>query len=238
MQVEHKVTLKGGGASFKIKSNLSIPHGQAALIFAKDAQKIEEAVGSNRANDEQLHRHNAYVIGCVMSSVAFLESLINEFFVDVKDSTRAKYLKNLKQDRCERIAQLSEIEGVDRFNVLEKYQIVLGALDADKLSKGSNPFQDANLLIKLRNALVHYKPKWLPAGEELDEEKYMKKYLSGKFAINPLVGDRNTFWPYKCLSAGCAKWAVESSVSFTDNFFQIIGLAPPYDMSREFIAFK
>ncbi|MEN8906392.1 MAG: hypothetical protein ABF289_10590 [Clostridiales bacterium] len=37
--------------------------------------------------------------------------------------------------------------------------------------------------------------------------------------MNPLIkNSSNAFYPDKCLSSGCAKWACISSIEFVDNF--------------------
>jgi hypothetical protein len=92
-------------------------------------------------------------------------------------------------------------------------------------------------LIKLRNALVHYEPEWtinISDTEKITVQKF-EKILKGKFQLNPLTGEGNSFFPDKCLGHGCAEWAVKSSIMFADEFFLRMRLKPTYDHVRSCI---
>lgn len=85
----------------------------------------------------------------------------------------------------------------------------------------------------LRNALVHYEREWITNISEIDSDEVtvskFEEKLMGKFPLNPLVGEENPFFPYRCLGYGCAKWALTNSVRFADEFFSRMGLSPTYD---------
>ncbi len=53
-----------------------------------------------------------------------------------------------------------------RFGILEKYGIFLDVVGAEPFEKGSFPYQDASILIDVRNELVHYEPRWTSYQEE------------------------------------------------------------------------
>lgn len=57
---------------------------------------------------------------------------------------------------------------VDRESVLERYATVLHLLNKQAIDRGGGPWQEAALVIRLRNELVHYKSRW---GHELDRSK-------------------------------------------------------------------
>jgi hypothetical protein len=67
---------------------------------------------------------------------------------------------------------------------------------------GAPPYQDVNLLVKLRNNLVHYEPEWVknPSSDDFgaDDIHRYEKRLGGKFIANPLTGQGNPFYPDKC----------------------------------------
>lgn len=42
--------------------------------------------------------------------------------------------------------------------------------------------------------------------------------LAGRFAFSPFVDTGSDFVSKKCMSAGCAKWAVETVVAFVREF--------------------
>lgn len=99
------------------------------------------------------------------------------------------------------------------------------------------PYQNVILLIKLRNDLVHYEPEWVksPASDDFsdcDQHKY-EKMLKGKVSTNPLAGQGSPYYPDKCLSYGCADWAVNSSIEFADDFFSRMDLISPYSHNRD-----
>jgi len=94
----------------------------------------------------------------------------------------------------------------------------------DALPKGQAPFQDAHLVIGLRNKLIHHKPEWLG-----DDPNDIERQLKSKFDPNPLaVGSGNPWWPWHCLGAPCAKWALDSVVALTERVSDDIGITPVY----------
>jgi hypothetical protein len=121
-------------------------------------------------------------------------------------------------------------------SILEKYQKALTLTNNKLFETDTRPYQDANLLIFLRNDLVHYKPKTIkvPSSDDYvpDDIHRNEKRLRNKFALNPLVGAGNPFYPDKCLSHGCAEWAINTSIMFADNFYATMGLSCPYEHIR------
>ncbi|MEO0941606.1 MAG: hypothetical protein AAFY30_08605, partial [Cyanobacteria bacterium J06642_12] len=49
---------------------------------------------------------------------------------------------------------------------------------------------------------------------------------NSRFAENPLVFGTKPFFPDRCLGHGCAKWALDSCVSFVEEFYSEMGLSP------------
>ncbi len=160
--------------------------------------------------------HRAYVLGAVISAAAFLEAMINELFQDANDNYGIKgdgYIAPLSQRTRELMAGwwASSGEGFER--VLEKYELLLLFAAQPQLDKGAEPYQSADLLIKLRNALVHYKSESVSA----DIEHRFTKALRGRFDDNRLMeGSGNPWWPDHALGAGCAQWAFESAMALAD----------------------
>ena len=87
-----------------------------------------------------------------------------------------------------------------------------------------------DLLIDLRNMLVHFKPEW---DNDQKKHKEVEKKLKGRFELNPFWPKNNPiFFPFKCLSHGCANWAVGSSMRFILQFFALIGLDSETDLFK------
>jgi hypothetical protein len=82
-----------------------------------------------------------------------------------------------------------------------------------------------NLLIRLRNELIHYKPRNLAS----PTVHRLEKRLTGRFATNKLMtGAGNSFFPDHCLGHGCAEWSVTSSEMYMNAFFADLGIVPNY----------
>jgi hypothetical protein len=68
-----------------------------------------------------------------------------------------------------------------------------------------------------------------------NNEKKLIKSLRGKFSTIPWIGNNNPFFPDKCLSYGCARWAVESSFAYSDEFYKKLGVPAPYEHIRQYL---
>ena len=174
-------------------------------------------------------RHRTFAIGAVLSAVTFLESLVNETFQDAADAS--DHLSGRIAPLGEKcIALMGQFwnasESGSRYvNMLAKYQMALLFAERVKLDEAARPFQDAKLLVVIRNKLVHFRPAWKTQGEIGREERM----LAGKFDENALmVGTGNPWFPDKCLGAGCAEWAWKSSLSLADEWTSRLGIPKVY----------
>jgi len=187
--------------------------------------------------------HKSAVITAITSSVCFLESTINEFYYLVSDKER----KAVELDEDAR-NKLSSIWSVDRFRnnarTLEKYQTVLQLLNIPIISEGDKVFQNAKIVIDLRNAFIHYNPETriIKLFEEKDSLINLEKSLKGKFKLNPFMekypvihtkypkkrADYPIF-PEQCFSKDCAKWAANSVFNFSNEFFRRLKFRPYYE---------
>ena len=208
-------------ASVIIRVYYSSYHLWAARHFAQLAKQIEdEHQGSPTFNVE----HRAYVTSCIFSSVAFMEAAINEVFGDANDK-HMSYIDNLGAQATKSMAAFWK-KSHRKASILYKYMVALDHVGQKRFDKGKRPYQEARLLIDLRNVLVHYKPKSL--GSKGKQHKF-EGNLKTRFATNQLMaGADNPFFPDKCLGYGCCEWAIRSSEAFTDDFFSRIGVTPNY----------
>lgn len=223
--------------SLRIRAYLSTSHIQSAALMARRAQELE-AQGSDDRN-QVVYEHRATVIAAIWSAVGCLEAAINEVFADASEGNQT------------RLAGIDEVttklwgrtwRGIlgkrSSFSVLEKYGCALELADRPAFDPGCRPLQDVTDLVKLRNALIHYVPETLIAGRDPDpqDQHQFEKLFTRRFAINPLTGKGNPFYPDKLLGHGCAAWATASTLSFLDDFFHRIGLDPPYHHVRNALA--
>ena len=199
-------------------------HLWAAQHFSDLAGAIETAHSGPPRFDIE---HRAYVTSAVFSAVAFMEAAINELFQDASDGHHA-YIDPLDSSTQSLMATYWELtdEGTRAaLGILDRYQLLLNFARKESFPKGELPYQDAALLVELRNRLVHYKPEDV-SGSDVHR---LQKKLTGKFPLNALMeGSSNPFFPDKGLGHGCAQWAVVSSKSFLDEFHARIEVTPNY----------
>ena len=194
----------------RTKSAFAVQHLMAAARFSRMCGKIElENIGNPLGAffDEQ----TSYVSATVMLSVASMESNINEYFSDVENN-----FPELSEE-----TRSVAFELIEKKSILEKYQYALTFKNREKISTSDQPFQNVSALIKLRNALVHFKPEW---HDEQKEHKKLEQQLQGKFSINPAIEESGVFFPQQCISYGCTQWAVHTSLNFMKEFSSISGL--------------
>lgn len=198
-------------AALRVIANFATQHLRAAALFRDQVAQIEtENVGQTfGAFFEDVQ---SYGSACIMSSTAALEALINELFIAHGSKLRALLgdfdTKFWGQDPRGR-------DGIERKSVLKKYQRALSMLGVPTLDERSSPFRDAWGLVGLRNALVHYKPTWDPDRQRPVD---LAEVLAGRFALSPYSDSGADFVTIQCMSAGCARWAVETVVVFVREF--------------------
>lgn len=123
-----------------------------------------------------------------------------------------------------------------KLKLIEKYEKALCIVKSESFDRGAEPYQSAASLISLRNALIHYKPEWIGTGESYNNtinEKLRQKLENKIKKLNPMTPEGSLFFPHRCLGYGCAKWAVESSLNFSNEFFSKIGLPSNLDQDYQ-----
>lgn len=176
------------------------------------------------AETHQLLR--SYVTASILESAAFQEALINEVLLSAAHDN-LEVGGELGADERRNLADAAA--KLDPKPTLDKYQAVLELLGRRVFDRGAQPFQNADLLVRLRNALLHYKPRWRPGAGSPETTIPLDQRLQSKgFPLNPLFPKENPFFPDRCLSHGCAEWAIRSAVALTDDFLSRLGVSAPY----------
>ncbi len=181
----------------------------AADDFAKRAHALEHRQPGHLTDDE-ICRHGAQVAGAVFAAAAFLEASIADLYLELKKLSESH--ANIRRELAMLPRVWPEIAGAP---VLHKYQLALSVADADQYNENRSPFVDADTLIHLRDALLHYSPNWDDArgrGQSLEER------LGEKFPENPFAASGAPWFPDRCMSAGCATWALRAAQFFSDDF--------------------
>jgi hypothetical protein len=200
----------GAGAA---RDQLSRQHLVLAHDFARAARELEEP-RREKLTPQEKWQHRGDVTAAVMSSAAFLEDLISELYVNMRNLPRPKLVKKLRASGHP-----------ESSSILNKYQLALSVSDGDPFDQKTPPYYDADSLFRLRDALVNYL-NFRPVGR-----RGLSRRLEGKFPLNPYAPPDARWFPDRCLGAGCAKWAVSSAETFGDDFCRRMGIParPPVD---------
>lgn len=202
-------------ANIKYRAGFFIPLIKGASDYAIRVRENEQSYKGRPLGDfyDQIRQD---VVATVLMSVAAMESNINEFlFEDENFSILSKSAKD------------TAAELMDRNSILDKYQNTLGLLDAERFDKGTEAnFQHASALIKLRNAITHFKPEW--SDEQVFHRK-LGKQLNGKFEPSPFFSEDKPLFPERCMSMGCADWAVKTSLRFILAFYEKAKCPPKFN---------
>ena len=191
---------------------------RGAAIFANRAHAIEE---SDVPITEELNaEHRACVVATVTQATAALESEISEVLMHGP----GHHLGSDKTDAAGRdfLSPLAEV--VDRQQTLHRYNLVLHLLRKPRIDLGAEPYQSADLLVGLRNDLIHYRSEW---GSSMDSKKLLAALRQLRFAKPPFVSMNTNFFPHRCLSASLASWTVTTTARFIDSFYGKLGIVSP-----------
>ena len=210
-----------------MRAYFSAYHLWAAKDFASKSHVIESAyTGPSRFDIE----HRALVIASIVEAAAFLESAINELYVDCIDD-HPSYIKALSAPAIAALsAQWADWHKNGRATqpTLEKFDAALRCAGIVPFNQGIAPFQGAYDVLRLRNALVHYTPESVPS-----DKSHRFDALRSRFPENALMRNAgNPYFPDKCLGAGCANWCITSVLAFADDFYAQLKLRPNYQVSN------
>lgn len=221
------INVEGHNPTISIRAGFHTKHLLAADHFARLAGKIEDEHSFDDLSGEMRDVHLANVNAAVFFSVASLEASVNHLFADARQGNLKRF-EGLHPDFPELLRQRwSDVKGP---RILPKYEAALSAAGKRPLDRGKPLYQYTQYLVDLRNALVHFYPEW-----DTDQERHrnLKKKLRPRFPHSPFAAGGDEFFPYKCLGHGCAAWAVETAVTFTDEFFSRLGMESWVDGCRD-----
>lgn len=212
----------------------SIQHIQSAALFTRQSHKIEQEF-SGITSDELIAGHMSYVIGSIFATVSYLEATINEFFEDAATGPDER-LEGLESDKKRLLAEMWKLDvpKTATYPILRKYEIALTLARKEGFNRGNPPYQDIAFLVDLRNKLIHYEPKTTTFFSEINPESVSQELedrFRGRFPFNPLR-PTGPFFPDRCLSHGCAEWAIKSSLGLVDQFYSRMGITFPFSHIR------
>jgi hypothetical protein len=242
MDEEHRELPEG--VIIRFRDCFSVRYVQSAALLCRMAYGLEqEYTGTGTLSAEKRLRHEAFILNALFSTVAFLESTINELWSDAADNAYF-FTDETTEALLRAIGEKWKNENYfDRTPLPVKYQKILEIGGKPVFAEDDPDFTGIKDLIGIRNYLMHYRREWvvIQAGEAAavhsgtNAEKFELR-LKDRFAQNPLAGKNLPFFPDRCLGHGCAEWAVATSLSFTDRFFRELGLPAPYEGIRDDLA--
>lgn len=233
-------------SSIRFRDCFSVRYIQSAALLCRLGYRIEkDFLESGTISEEDRLSHEVFILNSILSSVAFLESTINELYADAADD--AYFFTDKKNEvLLQTIGEKWRNEkNFDRASLVNKYQKILMIADKPGFDDGNPVFSDIRSLIEIRNSLMHYKREWIVVQkgeisldfEETHGEK-LERMLRNKFPGNPLAQKNRPFFPDTCFGHGCAEWAMGNSLAFTDEFFRKLELPAPYDGIKNELATK
>lgn len=196
----------------KTRTSLAPHHLFAAARLVKRIDEVEQEYKGEPFGpfyDEILHN----ALGVAMMTVASLESYANELYFEGSAIVPA----------LNRAFALEFQEIADREPVLRKFSLILAIRSAKRLDRSCPEVQSVDALIKLRNAIVHFRPEWF--GEQ-DEHAKLSIRLRNMFVASPFLANEPLF-PTAWASASFANWALRSTIQFLRYFYAEAGLEDP-----------
>jgi len=197
-----------GTPEVKNRMNYAVPHLISSAMFSRRVGEIEARYAGQGLGsfwDEIL----AHATASVFVAVAGLEAYANELFVDMD--------LNFPEVRKELMEQLWST--FEEKKTLDKFDLALLLLKSPILVKGAEPVQGIDALIKLRNALMHFKPEWEPVEHAKLSAKLRTFFKPSEF----FTADLGLF-PQSWASHACTVWANNSVMKFIEHFEERAGL--------------
>jgi len=198
-------------ASTRVSHSFHREHLAAACYFVDTARNLE-ALGATAAGPDGIVQHRACVTAAIFSSVAFLESSINELYLEFELAS-GNGASTLPMRSYARLAKLWPT--VEFSPLLLRYRVALQAADGERFNERQPPYRDVKDLIRLRDALLHDQPE---RHDERRRHQNLQRRLRDKFAPNTLLPARAHWFPDLCLGSGCAEWALRTAEAFSDDF--------------------
>jgi hypothetical protein len=155
------------------------------------------------------HGHNAYsphALPAYVLTVSSVESLVNETLLDSSARLiwRDSPLWKLKTDFLEKI------------DLLTKLVLVPQLLFDKSFTSNKQPLQDFNLLLKVRNDIVHYKLR--------SEPKYLQPLVERDIALSSAKaeGSADYPWPSKLSCTEGIRWAHNTSCAVVNTLVDFL----------------
>jgi hypothetical protein len=190
----------------------------AAVALTLSAKQRERS-GPDAGVPESVNPYLSESIGAVILAACFLESAVNELLLHAVHGSKQFY-PGWKPEEFQLMGEFWNQLEDQRAPSLRKAQVALLVARREGFAKGSDPCQAAGNLVRLRNALAHYKPEW---SDQLDVHADLEARLKGKFPESHGSTPNQVYFPHRCLGSGCAEWACRTAAGFIVEFTSRLG---------------
>lgn len=185
-----KFSISGSDASIgSIKRNLSIPHARNAVKRCISLWELQRDA-STHTFSEHFEDYRSEWLSVLMSSAASGEAFVNEMIVRLGgDPDDPRWKKEPAHKKAKKYLK-------------REFQ--------KSLNLDEPAFKDFVKVISVRNAIMHFKPKY-------DDDNKTSSDLEmalPSLAQCPLLDDGAPFFPMRCVSFEFASWAVGSTLEF------------------------
>ena len=217
----------------QLQYNMTNQFLMASHMFLRRAEELELALEttSDQAEISRMEvEHKGLISSLLMQSVSAAETAI--FMVITNGPGHHLGTNGIDHEAKSFLMKFGK--ELERLSVLEKYQAVLKLLRKPEFDAGQNPHQAIQLVVAVRNELVHFKPVGVYPFEE-DSEKMLKRLRSLKLKHSPFPGSQSIYFPNACLSSEFGRWALSSTVQYLDCFYEMIGSGNPIQGYRDWI---
>lgn len=192
-----------------------------AVLFSRAKEAFERSKKSS-THDRQLGRMDA--IDAVVFSVVALEGFINEVSELARQACSG--IRNDNPPSVETLGRLLREVEEKKGSLRLKFMLAHLVFTGRTYDTSSQPFQDFNLLIQLRNAIVHHKPDEFFTQEadgtiELKPAKLLSN-LESKSILAEIESDVQTSWLNRIATSASARWACNTSSDVINSVMDIV----------------
>lgn len=209
---------------------------KSAAYFTRKSVEIDKIIKQEgKFNSTLSSEQHSNVVASIFMSKAYIEATINELLAESQKKNGA--LKDFNQNKITLIKRLLEDDKkIDKMSTLSKFDIILNCLGHSSFDKGLEIYQEVKLLTQLRNGLTHYNASWFDWGSHRKGSLAIKqdgKFLKELFKKFPHPLNDNLNRHDKWINSSCATWALNTAVTYTDEFFSRIEITPTMEHIRE-----
>ena len=216
------IALKGSAvtsssSSAKVSARYSI-----AFQYIVGACRLEQLARSREqtqveAPSELLAtEHRALVMAAVSQAVAAFES----------DLTELRVYGAVMPNPAEAVNKLKVIKKDSQQGILARWNLALVALGMHQIGATDPLYEETQLLVDLRNELMHYNSDW---------DGRTKKDLAQRFATKTFKAPSRlagSTWPLYLLHADLAAWSCKTALAYLTEIYARLGVESQIDRNR------